>query len=235
MWRARADDSFTWEPFDHGRQRRIAVLLAVGLCAGAVGLVIGRMSSGGSVESARVPSAVTTKKDQAALATTPVSPPVVLANPVSEHQTSRNSHKQVPPLTSEPMPLSVHPERQSAVRKQGDKVLPPASPPVVLLNPGTADFGEKAVSEKAREHQNSPGSTAKSEKKNEQETPPAQIAPRVVQRPVPSDMEEKNTRPLGRQQNHGYQSNLPESRAFRSGRPATFADYNALRDYMMRR
>lgn len=243
MRRARADDSFTWEPFDHGRQRRIAALVAVGLCTGVVGLVVGRVSSGGTVESASAPppSAVTTKKDQAALAT-PASPPVVLANPATEQQISRNSNKQIPSRTSEPMPLPVHPERQTlpasvpAVGKQNDQALPPNSPPVVLLNPGAADVGERTVSEQAPERQNSPASTAKGEKKNAQ----VQTAPRVVQRPVPSSISEENT-PRGRQQNRGYQSNLPDanpspqSRNFKSERPGTFADYGALREYMMRR
>lgn len=247
MRRARGDGSFTWEPFDHGRQRRIAALVAVGLCAGVVGLVVGRVSSGGIVEGGRAPppSAVTTKKDQAALAT-PASPPVVLANPATEQQISRNSNKQIPSRTSEPTPLPVHPERQTspasvpAVGKQNDQALPPNSPPVVLLNPGAADVGDRTVSEQAPERQNSPASTAKGEKRNAQEIPPVQTAPRVVQRPVPSSISEENT-PRGRQQNRGYQSNLPDanpspkSRNFKSERPGTFADYGALREYMMRR
>jgi len=248
MRRARANDSFTWEPFDHGRQRRIAALVAVGLCAGVVGLVVGRVSSGGTVEGARAPppSAVTTKKDQAALAT-PASPPVVLANPATEQQLSRNSNKQIPSRTSQAMPLPVHAEHQTspvsvpAVGKQNDQALPPNSPPVVLLNPGAADVGERTVSEQAApERQNPPASTAKREKKNAQEIPPVQTAPLVVQRPVPSSISEENT-PRGRQQNRGYQSNLPDanpspkSRNFKSERSGTFADYGALREYMMRR
>ena len=247
MRRARADDSFTWEPFDHGRQRRIAALVAVGLCAGVVGLVVGRVSSGGIVEGGRAPppSAVTTKKDQAALAT-PASPPVVLANPATEQQISRNSNKQIPSRTSQAMPLPVHAEHQTspvsvpAVGKQNDQALPPNSPPVVLLNPGAGDVGDRTVSEQAPERQNSPASTAKGEKRNAQEIPPVQTAPRVVQRPVPSSISEENT-PRGRQQNRGYQSNPPDaspspkSRNFKSERPGTFADYGALREYMMRR
>ena len=247
MRRARADDSFTWEPFNHGRQRRIAALVAVALCAGVVGLVVGRVSSGGTVESARAPppSAVTTKKDQAASAT-PASPPVVLANPATEQQTSRNSNKQIPSRTSEPMPVPVNPEYQTspasvpAVQKQNDQVLPPTPPPIVLLNPGAGDVGERMASEQARERKNSPTSTAKGEKKKAQEIPPAQTAPRVVPRSAPSNISEENT-PRGRQQDRGYQSNLPDanpspkSRIFKSERPGTFADYGALREYMMRR
>jgi len=198
------------------------------------------------VESARAPppSAVTTKKDQAASAT-PASPPVGLANPASEQLTSRNSNKQMPSRTSEPVPLPVHPERQTlpasvpAVEKKNDQALPPTSPPVVLLNPGAADVGERTVSGQVRERENFPTSTAKGEKKEVQETPPAQTAPRVVQRPVPSNINEENT-PRGLQGGRGYQSNLPDagppkSRIFKSERPGTFADYGALREYMMRR
>ena len=90
MRRAREDDSFTWEPFDHGRGPRMAALVAVGLCAGLVGLVAGRVSSGGSVEIARAPppqSAAVMTKNQTAFAA-PASSPMVLANPVTEKQTS---------------------------------------------------------------------------------------------------------------------------------------------------
>ena len=138
----------------------MAVLVAVGLCAGLVGLVVGRVSSGGSVEIARAPpreSAVTTA------VATPNSPPVVRPNPATEQQTSRNSNKQIPSRTPEPMPLPIHPERQtlpapvSTVGKKNDQALPPTSPPVVLLNPGSgqqnADVGERAVPEQARERQ----------------------------------------------------------------------------------
>src|SRR4029078_1540291 len=123
--------------------------------------------------------------------------------------------KQIPSRTSEPTPLPVHPERQTspasvpAVGKQNDQALPPNSPPVVLLNPGAGDVGDRTVSEQAPERQNSPASTAKGEKRNAQEIPPAQPAPRVVQRPVPSSISEKNP-PRGRQQNRGYQSNPPD-------------------------
>jgi len=246
MRRARADDSFTWEPFDHERQRRIAALVAVGLCAGLVGLVVGRVSSGGSVEIARAPppeSAVTTKNDQTAVAT-PASPPVKLGNPAVEQQTSRNSNKQIPSRASEPKPLPVHPERQtlpapiSAVEKQNDQALPPASPPVVLLNPGSgkqdADVEEKAVPKQARERQHSPSLASKVEKKYDQGVPLAQAAPRVVQRPVLSSINEPGGGSRG-----GHRSPPPDAspslkpRVFRSERPATFADYGALRDYMM--
>ena len=244
MRRARADNSFTWEPFDHGGRRRMAVLVAVGLCAGLVGLVVGRVSSGGSVEIARAPpreSAVTTA------VATPNSPPVVRANPATEQQTTRNSNKQIPSRTPEPMPLPIHPERQtlpapvSTVGKKNDQALPPTSPPVVLLNPGSgqqnADVGERAIPEQARERQ-LPALAPRSEKKNEQGVLPAQAAPRVVQRPVPSIVEEAE---WARRQNDAHRSPStdaspsPKSRVFRSERPATFADYGALRDYMMRK
>jgi hypothetical protein len=250
MRRARADDSFTWEPFNHGRQRRIAALVAVGLCAGVVGLVVGRVSSGGTVESARAPppSAVTTKKDQAASAT-PASPPVVLANPATEQQTSRNSNKQIPSRTSEPMPVPVNPEYQTspasvpAVRKQNDQVLPPTPPPVVLLNPGSgqqnADVRERQVPEQARERQHSLALVPRSEKRV-QEVGPARAARRDVQRSVPSNVQEANRRPWRRQQKGATRSPSieasppPKTRVLRSERPAAFADYGALRDYMMR-
>lgn len=239
MRHARADDSFTWEPFDHGRQRRIAALVAVGLCAGLFGLVVGRVSSGGSVEIARAPpreSAVTTS------VATPASPPLVRAYPATEQQTSRISTKQISSRTPEPMPLPIHPERQtlpapvSIVGKKNDQAFPPTSPPVVLLNPGSGkqNVGERAVPEQARERQ-LPAIAPRSEKKNEQGVPPAQAAPRVVQRPVPSIVEEAE---WARRQNDVHRSPSspsPKTRVFRSERPATFADYGALRDYMMRR
>jgi hypothetical protein len=252
MRRARADDSFTWEPFDHGRRRRMAALVAVGLCAGLVGLVVGRVSSGGSVGIARAPppeSAVTTKNGQAAFAT-PTSPSVALTNPATEQQTSSNNSK-FPSRTPEPMPLPVHPERQTspapvpAVGKQNDHALPPYSPPVVLLNPGSgkqnADDGERALQRQRRGRQHSPALAPKSEKKKDQGVPPAQAARRVVQRPVASSINEEDSEPRRRPQNGGHRSTLtdassPEkSRVSRSERPATFADYGALRDYMMRR
>ena len=179
MRRARADDSFTWEPFDHGRQRRMAALVAVGLCAGLVGIVVGRISSAGSVEIARAPppeSAVTTK-NQTAVATPPHLP--CITNPATGQQTSRDSNKVIPSRTSAPMSLPVHPKRQTlpapvpAVGKHNDQALPPASPPVVLLNPGsgqqTADVREKPVPEQAREHrQHSLALVPTSEKRDEQ-------------------------------------------------------------------
>ena len=253
MRRAREDDSFTWEPFDHGRRRRMAALVAVGLCAGLVGLVAGRVSSGGSGEIARAPlpeSAVTTKNGQTPVAA-PASPPVVVANPATEQQTSHNSYKQIPSRTPEPMSLPIHPEGQtlpapvSTVENDNDQALPPTSPPVVLLNPGSggqnADVGERAVPEQARERQHSPALAPKSEKKNEQGVPPAQAAPRVVQGPVPSSVQEADRRPWPRQQNDARRSPSTDARrsskspVFRSERPANFADYGALRDYMMGR
>jgi hypothetical protein len=148
------------------------------------------------VHAAPPPPAVTTKKDLAALAT-PASPPVVQAIPAAEQQPSRNNYKH-PQRAPEPTSLPVHPERQISpapvptVGKHNDQALPPA-PPVVLLNPGTADVGERTVSEQAREHQHSPASTARGKKKNEQVTPPAQTVPRIVQRPVVSSINEENT------------------------------------------
>ena len=252
MRRARADDSFTWEPFDHGRGPRMAALVAVGLCAGLVGLVVGRVSSGGSVEIARAPppqSAAVTTKNQTAFAA-PASSPMVLANPVTEKQTSRNS-KEILSRSSELMP--VNPERQTlrdpapAVRKQNNQALPPTSPPVVLLNPGSggqnADVGERAVPEQARERQHSAALAPKSEKKNYQDAPHAQATPQVVQRPVSSSVQEADSRPFPGQQNDARRSPSIDARrrrsakspVFRSERPANFADYGALRDYMMRR
>ena len=243
MRRARADD-FTWEPFDHGRRRRMVALVAVGLCAGLAGLVIGRAPSGGSVEIARAPlppPAVTTKDDQAPVGT-PASPSVVVASPATEQQTSRPSNKQIPSRTPEARPLPALPEPQtlpaSVPSKQNDQAFPPASPPVVLLNPSSAqqnaDVGEREGPEQAR------GALApKREKKNYQEVP-AQAPPRVVQRPVPSNAQEAGRRPL-RQQNETHRSPstdarpAPKSPVFRSDRPATFADYGELRNHMMRR
>ena len=235
---ARADESFTWQPFDDGRQRRMAALIAVGLCAGLVGLVVGRVSSGGSVEIARRPppeSAVTTKNYQTAVGT-PAPPPVVVANPSTEQQTSRN------------MSLPVHPKRQilpapvPTVGNQSDQALPSASPPVVLLNPGSgqqnADVEQTAVSEQARMRQ--PASAPKS-KKYHHEVPPAQAAPRVVQRSVSSNVQEADRRSWRRQQNGANRSPSteaspsPKTRVLRSEGPAAFADYGALRDYMMGR
>ena len=74
--------------------------------------------------------------------------------------------------------------------------------------------------------------------KVEQGVLPAQAAPRVVQRPVPSIVEEAE---WARRQNDAHRSPStdaspsPKSRVFRSERPATFADYGALRDYMMQK
>ena len=236
MRRARADDFFTWEPFDHGRRRRMVALVAVGICAGLAGLVIGRASSGG--HGPLLPSAVATKSQ------VPVgiaaSSPVVVANPATEQQTSRPSNKQFP-STPEAVPLPALPERQTLPApvplRQNDQAFPPASPPVVLLNPGSAqnnaDVGEREGPEQARG-----ASAPKREKKNYQEVP-AQAPPRVVQRPVPSNAEEAR-RPL-RQQNETHRSPLtdarpaPKSPVFGSDRPATFADYGELRDHMMRR
>jgi hypothetical protein len=248
MRRARADASFTWEPFDDGRQRRRAVLIAVGLCAGLVGLVVGLVSSGGTVEIARAPppeSADTTKKDQAALATP--APPVVLASPATEQQTSSNSNKQITSRTSEPTPLPVHPERQTlstpgpTVGKPNAQTLPPASPPVVLLNPGSgqqnADVRERQVQEQARERQHSFALVPRSEKRDMQEVGSVRAAPRVVQRSVPANVQEADKRPWRRQQkgaNRSPSTASPKTRVLRSERPAAFTDYGALRDYMMR-
>ena len=207
----------------------MAALVAVGFCAGLVGLVVGRVSSGGSVEIARAPppqSAVTTKNQTA------FAPPVVLANPVTEKQTSRNS-KEIPSRGSEPMPLPVNPERQTlpapvpAVGKQNNQALPPASPPVVLLNPGSgqqnADVRERPVPEQARERrQHSLASDPTSEKRDEQEVRPARAAP--WQRQQKSANRSPSTEA----------SPSPKTRVLRSERPASFADYGALRDYMMR-
>jgi hypothetical protein len=251
MRRARADDSFTWEPFDNGRQGRITALVVVGLCAGFVGLVVGRVSSGGTVESARKPppSAVTTNKDQAAAATR-ASPPVLLANPATELQTG-NTNKQIPSRPPEPMSLPVHPERQTlsapvpTVGKPNDQAVPPPSPPVVLLNPGNrqqnGDIRERPVPEQARERPHSLATVPTSEKRNEPEVGPARAAPRVVQRPVPSNANEEDRQPSRRYQKANDRSTSVDairsrkSRASTAERSATFADYGALRDYMMRR
>ena len=138
MRRARSDDSFTWQPFDHGRQRRVAALVAVGLCSRIVGLAVGRVSSGGSVDSPRsptlefavrkndqigamtsVPTQTVTQKNNPSLST---SPPVVLLNPNSEKLAAsveeskvsdeERPHRRVSPTT--------------AVEEKRDQNVPPA-------------------------------------------------------------------------------------------------------------
>ena len=85
------------------------------------GLVVGRVSSGGSVESARAPPRSASHEKKTTSVATPASPPLVRAYPATEQQTSRKSNKQISSRTSEPMPLPIHPERQTL----------PASVPIV--------------------------------------------------------------------------------------------------------
>ena len=144
MRRANADDSFTWQPFDHGRQRRMAALVAVGLCCGLVGLAVGRASSGVGRESPRAPAfasavpknnetAVPTstptpslakKNDQSLL---PASPQVVLLNPSREKQTASVGERELseqarPPLHRErPGPLAP----ATTVEKKNNQGVPP--------------------------------------------------------------------------------------------------------------
>ena len=142
MRRASADDSFTWQPFDHGRQRRMALLfLMVGLCSGLVGLAVGRVPSGVSLESPRAPA---------------------LKSAVPQ----RN---QTAVTTSTPTPT---------IAKKTDQIVPPASPPLVLLNPNSEKQATGAGAEGARPplHPVGPGSPALAttvEKKNDQDVPPA--------------------------------------------------------------
>jgi hypothetical protein len=80
----------------------------------------------------------------------------------------------------------------------------------------------------------------RSEKRDVQEVGPARAARRDVQRSVPSNVQEADRRPWRRQQKGATRSPSieasppPKTRVLRSERPAAFADYGALRDYMMR-
>jgi hypothetical protein len=65
MRRARAEDSFTWQPLDNGLRRRVAALVAVGLCSGLAGVAVGRMSSGAGVDGSHTP-AIARPNDQIA-------------------------------------------------------------------------------------------------------------------------------------------------------------------------
>ena len=89
-----------------------ALLLAVGLCSGLVGLAVGRASSGVSLESPRAPvlKSAVPKDNQTVVMTSPppptvakkddqsippASPPVVLLNPSSEKQAADVGERKV--------------------------------------------------------------------------------------------------------------------------------------------
>ena len=229
MRRAKADDSFTWQPFDHGRQHRVAALVAVGLCSGIVGLAVGRVSSGTSVENKRAPAL---QSGQTAV-TTPVAPPVGRLHPDNEMQTARAASREVPSRLQRERPDAPTPAPTAA--KNYDQSLPPALPPVVLLNPDagkqTAAIGENKVPREARsplhrERSDTPVPATAVAKKNDLGVPFPNEAPEVGQLP------REQTRP-----HRAHVSIKPgrskEPRAFSPERPATLADYRALRDYMM--
>lgn len=140
--------------------------------------------------------------------------------PALESAVPRNNQAAV--TTSTPTP---------AVVKKTDQSLPPASPPVVLLNPSrekqAASVGERELSEEegTPSHRERPGpfapATTTVEKKNDRGVPPADGAPRIGQLPNRAHL---STAPGG--------SKKP--RALPPEGPATLADYGALRDYMMR-
>ena len=157
MRRASADDSFTWQPFDHGRQRRVVALVAVGLCSGIVGLAVGRMSSGASLDSPRSPmlELAVPKNDQIAATTSvptqtvtkknnpgvsPISPPVVLLNPNSEKLAASVEESKV---SDEGGPHQrVSPTTTVTVVEKRDQNVPPAK--------GTVEIGP--TREQARTH-----------------------------------------------------------------------------------
>ena len=74
MHRASAETTFTWHPFNDGRQRRAAVLVAVALSSGLVGLAVGVAASGADVKfaPARALREAVLHNDQNAPSTAPV-------------------------------------------------------------------------------------------------------------------------------------------------------------------
>jgi hypothetical protein len=208
MHRASADDSFTWRPFDHGRRRRMAAVVGVGLCSGLVGLAVGRVSSGVGPE--RPPAFKSAVPNNQTAVTTHVTPPVVRLHPDNEEQPTRiaSGEGRSPLQRGRPDSLTQAP----TVARKDDQSVPP-SPPVVVLNPGTVSADAPALATTVP-------------KKNDQGILPANEAPAIVQPPH----EQTRTR-------RAHVSNEPgrskEPRSFRPARPATFADYGALRDYML--
>ena len=154
MSRASADISFTWQPFDHGRQRRMAVLIAVGLCSGLAGLAIGRVSSGVGLESARAPALepAVRKNIQTGVTTSTPTPTVA----------KKNDHS-VPPASPTVVLLNPSREQQAPVGER--KVSEEARPPL------------------HRERPDSPVPATTVVKKNDQGVPPANAAPAIAQLP----------------------------------------------------
>lgn len=170
------------------------LFLMVGLCSGLVGLAVGRVPSGVSLESPRAPA---------------------LKSAVPQ----RN---QTAVTTSTPTPT---------IAKKTDQIVPPASPPVVLLNPNSEKQATGGGAEGARPplHPVGPGSPALAttvEKENDQDVPPANGTAGIG--PVPR---ERTRAHRAHAATEPPQSKKP--RAFRPERPATLADYGALPDYMM--
>ena len=205
----------------------MAALVAVGLCSGLIGLAVGRASSWTSVER---PPAPALQSDQTAV-TTPVAAPVVRIHPDNEKQAARAASREAQSPLQREHPDS--PTSAPAVAKRHDQSLAPASPPVVLLNPGAGNqtvIGENRVAGEARpllqKRPDTPNSATAVAKKNDQDVPPARSTA-IVRLP----REQTRSR-------RAHVSNEPgrskEPRAFRPERPATLADYRALRDYVMR-
>ena len=242
MRRASAEESFTWQPFDHGRHRRMAVLIAVGLSSGLVGLAVGRASSGLSSESPRAESPVSKTNGKTAVAT-PVSPHVLRHDPHKQTKAARIGNREALSLIPAPSlsPLQrEHPvEAASApiAKKQARSVPLPSSPAIFVLNPSREKKayggGERTVRDEARapQHRERRGASVPSPtvaKKNYRNVQPVKAAPRMAQ------VAREPTRAYrARDRNEPGRSKKPI--VFRPERPATFADYGALRDYMLRR
>ena len=237
MRRASAEESFTWQPFDHGRHRRIAVLIAVGLSSALVGLAVGRASSGLSLESPRAGSPVLTTNGETAVAT-PISPPVLRHDPHKQTKAARIGNREASSLIPTPLlsPLQrEHPVAASAMiaKKHGRSVPLPASPGIFLLNPSREKMAEggweRTVRDEAhRERRGASGPRSTVAKKNDRSVPPVKAAPRMAQ------LAREPTRAY-RAQDWNEPGRLKKPVVVGPKRPATFADYRALRDYMLRR
>jgi len=187
MRRARAEDSFTWQPLDNGLRRRVAALVAVGLCSGFAGVAVGRMSVGAGVDGSHTPA---------------------IARPNDQIAEKASAPTQAAPQKNHP-------------------ASPPASPPVVLLNPNSGKQAgvEEKNADEARPllHQPASRAAATSEQNNREVSPakgfgrPRREQSRTHRAPV--------TREVGHQK--APRSSRPE-------RPSSLADYGALREYMLR-
>ena len=216
----------------------MAVLITVGLASGLVGLAVGRASSGLSLESPRAESPVLTTNGETAVAT-PISPPVLRNDPHKQTKADRIGNR-VESLIPAPSLSPLQREHLVAAasapmiaKKHARSVPLPASPGIFLLNPSRekkADGGwERTVRDEThRERRGASGPRSTVAKKNDRSVPPVKAAPRMAQ------LAREPTRAY-RAQDWNEPGRLKKPVVVGPKRPATFADYRALRDYMLRR